>query len=234
MRLSIATLCFLMFTTRLVAQENLEVLKPADGKPVGNAAAYGIGYNVGMNLKNEGLEAGDLAKDDLLRGILDALDGKDPAVSQEQLQEVLKALGEKIQARFNEKTKAKLAEAQKFLEENKKKEGVQVTQSGLQYKVLKAGDGATPTATSTVVAHYEGKLTDGRVFDSSVARGEPATFPVNRLIPGWQEALQRMKVGDKWQLFVPPELAYGENGPPGSIIGPNEPLIFEMELLEVK
>ena len=120
-----------------------------------------------------------------------------------------------------------------FLEENKKKEGVQVTDSGLQYQVIKAGKGAVPDANSNVSVHYEGKLINGEIFDSSIQRGEPASFGVSQVIPGWTEALLRMKVGDKWKLFIPPALAYGERGSP-PVIGPNEALIFEVELLEVK
>jgi FKBP-type peptidyl-prolyl cis-trans isomerase len=110
---------------------------------------------------------------------------------------------------------------------------VQTTKSGLQYLSLQAGKGKTPTLTSTVKVHYEGKLLSGKVFDSSIARGEPIEFPVNGVIPGWTEALQRMKVGDKWKLFIPPGLAYGERGA-GADIGPNELLVFEVELLDVK
>lgn len=120
-----------------------------------------------------------------------------------------------------------------FLEENAKKEGVVTTESGLQYKVLKSGDGKTPIATDTVTVHYEGKLTDGTVFDSSLERGEPIDFSVNQVIKGWVEALQLMKEGDEWELYIPSELAYGEYGSPPKI-GPNETLIFKTNLLAVK
>jgi len=215
------------------AQENLQILTPADTKPISNVAAYAIGFNIGMNLSGEGVEPGDLSREDLIRGLFEALEGKQLAVSQEQLQAAMQAFSEKMQTRFTEKAQKKLAESNQFLEENKKKEGVQVTKSGLQYKVLQAGSGASPTANNQVTVHYEGKLIDGQVFDSSIRRGQPATFQVGGVIPGWTEALQRMKVGDKWMLFIPPALAYGERGSPGGI-GPNEALIFEVELLEVK
>ena len=120
-----------------------------------------------------------------------------------------------------------------FLEENKDKEGVMTTESGLQYKVLEAGTGASPSATQTVSVHYEGRLIDGTVFDSSIQRGEPTEFPVNRVIPGWTEGLQLMKEGAKYQFYIPSELAYGSRGAGGDI-GPNETLIFDVELLEVK
>jgi FKBP-type peptidyl-prolyl cis-trans isomerase len=124
-------------------------------------------------------------------------------------------------------------EGEAYLAANAKKPGVKTTESGLQYKVLKAGDGATPKKTDTVRVHYHGTLTDGTVFDSSVERKQPAEFPVNRVIPGWTEALQLMKVGDKWQVTIPSDLAYGEQGTPGGPIGPNSVLVFEVELLDI-
>jgi FKBP-type peptidyl-prolyl cis-trans isomerase FklB len=234
--------CFLAASSALaslqmstVAQENLQILSPAGSKPVANVAAYAIGFNIGMNLSNEGVEPGDLNQEDLLRGIVEALEGKQIAVSQEQLQTAMKAFTDKMQARFVEKAQKRLAESNQFLEENKKKEGVQVTETGLQYKVLQSGSGASPVASNQVTVHYEGKLIDGTIFDSSIKRGQPASFQVGGVIPGWTEALQRMKVGDKWMLFIPPGLAYGERGSQGpGGIGPNEALIFEVELLEVK
>ena len=123
--------------------------------------------------------------------------------------------------------------AEKFLMENKAKEGVKTLPSGLQYKVIKDGDGKTPKLTDTVVTHYRGTLLDGTEFDSSYKRNEPAEFPVNRVIKGWTEALQLMKEGSKWMLYIPPNLAYGERGA-GRAIGPNETLVFEIELLKVK
>jgi FKBP-type peptidyl-prolyl cis-trans isomerase FklB len=131
---------------------------------------------------------------------------------------------------LSEKNKA---EGEKFLAENAKKEGVKVLPSGLQYKEITPGTGKSPKTADTVTTHYKGTLTDGTEFDSSYKRGEPATFPVSGVIPGWTEALQLMKEGAKWQLFVPPNLAYGEKGA-GQVIGPNATLIFEVELLTVK
>ena len=125
------------------------------------------------------------------------------------------------------------AEGEAFLEENAEREGVVTLSSGLQYEVLEEGDGATPKRRSTVVVHYAGTLIDGTPFDSSIARGEPAKFPVNRVISGWTEALQLMQVGDKWRLFIPADLAYGDRGV-GPVIAPGSTLIFEVELLEVQ
>lgn len=128
--------------------------------------------------------------------------------------------------------KENLEAGMKFLEENKKKPGVVCLESGLQYEILTEGNGAKPHATDTVTCHYHGMLIDGRVFDSSVQRGQPASFPLNRVISGWTEALQLMPVGSKWKLFLPPHLAYGEQQA-GALIGPNSTLIFEVELLGI-
>ena len=126
----------------------------------------------------------------------------------------------------------KQAESKAYMEENAKKDGVVTTDSGLQYEIIEAGDGATPTASDRVIAHYEGTLLDGTVFDSSIQRGEPATFPVNGVIQGWQEALQMMKEGAKWRVVIPGNLAYGPQGA-GEMIGPNETLIFDIELIAI-
>jgi FKBP-type peptidyl-prolyl cis-trans isomerase len=165
---------------------------------------------------------------------MDALAGKEPGVPQQAIEEAMKVFQSKMQVRMQEKLKVKIAEGTKFLEDNKRKEGVQVTSTGLQYKVLKAGTGPSPKVDSQVSVHYEGKLINGQVFDSSIRRGQPASFPVNGVIPGWTEALQKMKVGDKWQLYIPSNLAYGERGSPQGGIGPHEVLVFDVELLEVK
>ena len=130
-------------------------------------------------------------------------------------------------------SKQALEAGRAFLAENGQRPGIITTESGLQYQVIKSGSGASPTAESKVSVHYEGKLVNGDIFDSSIQRGEPAAFGVSQVIPGWTEALLRMKVGDKWKLFIPPNLAYGDRGSP-PVIGPNEALIFEVELLEVQ
>jgi FKBP-type peptidyl-prolyl cis-trans isomerase len=127
-----------------------------------------------------------------------------------------------------------IEKGEKFLAENKTKEGVKTTDSGLQYKITKEGTGKAPKATDTVVVHYEGKLLDGTIFDSSIKRGQPIDFPLNRVIPGWTEGLQLMKEGGKATLYIPSKLAYGPRGTPGGPIGPNETLIFEVELIKVQ
>ena len=156
---------------------------------------------------------------------------EEPAMTNEQFA----MLRERFAMLQNAKPKCPLPKKQrhKFLADNAKKEGVKTLEGGVQYKVLKAGNGATPKPTDTVSVHYTGKLIDGTVFDSSVQRGQPASFQVNQVIQGWQMALQKMKVGDKWMLYIPSDLAYGERGSAGAI-GPNEVLVFEVELLGVQ
>ena len=212
--------------TSLVGQEATQILTPPGASSVKDAASYGIGYDIGMNFAGRGLSAEDVTQADLIAGLMDALAGKEPAAQADVVRAAMEALEKKIMDRRKNA-------AAEFLAANKKQEGVQVTQSGLQYKVLKAGTGASPKAESTVTVHYEGKFVNGEIFDSSLQRGEPTSFGVTQVIPGWTEALMRMKVGDKWQLVIPPELGYGERGFPPAI-GPHEALVFEVELLEVK
>ena len=196
--------------------------------------SYSIGLNIGGNFKSQSV---DINPDILIKGIKDALSGSKPLMTEKEIQETMTAFQKEITAKQAERTKS-LAETNKkegeaFLAANKGKEGVKTTSSGLQYKIIKDGNGQTPKATDTVTVNYRGTLIDGTEFDSSYKRGEPASFPVNGVIPGWTEALQMMKVGSKWQLFLPPAIAYGERGQ-GRVIGPNAALIFEVELLSVK
>jgi len=195
--------------------------------------SYAIGVDIGNNFKKNELEIEPKA---LAAGLLDALTGK-PVLTEEEVKATLDGLRQqmmaKMMAKQTEAGSTNKKEGEDFLAANAKKEGVKTTASGLQYKVMKSGTGKQPKATDTVKTHYHGTLINGEVFDSSVQRGEPVEFPVNGVIPGWQEALQLMKTGDKWQLFVPAALAYGERGAGGKI-GPNAALIFEVELLEVK
>ncbi len=191
--------------------------------------SYGVGHQIGSNLKSTGF---DIELKLLMQGLSDALAGKENAISEKQFGEAVAALRKLAAEKALERGKA-------FLAENAKKPGVKATKSGLQYLVLKAGTGETPTAQSTVSTHYKGRLINGSIFDSSYQGEEPAagdqpvSFPVGRVIKGWTEALQLMKVGDRWRLFIPSHLAYGEGGSPPKI-GPNETLIFEIELVGVK
>jgi FKBP-type peptidyl-prolyl cis-trans isomerase len=194
--------------------------------------SYSLGFQFGDNLKKQGVE---INLDVYSSGIRDALAGKEPQMTPEEIRATITELQKRVMAarqkELKEKGEKNLAEAKTFLEENKKKEGVKVLPSGLQYKVLKDGEGKTPKATDSVTVHYKGTLTDGKEFDSSLKRGKPATFKVTGVIKGWTEALQLMKEGAKWALFIPPDLAYGERGNP--TIPPNSALIFEVELISV-
>jgi FKBP-type peptidyl-prolyl cis-trans isomerase FklB len=196
-------------------------------------ASYSIGYDIGDSFKKQKIE---LNIDALVAGLKEALAGKDAALPKEEREKTLQAfqkeMMEKQMAASKEAAAKNLAEGEKFLAENKKKEGVKTTASGLQYKVLKEGSGPSPKETDTVTTNYKGTLIDGTEFDSSYKRNEPASFQVNRVIKGWIEALQLMKPGSKYQLFIPASLAYGERGA-GQTIGPNSTLIFEVELLSV-
>ncbi|MBT8218893.1 MAG: FKBP-type peptidyl-prolyl cis-trans isomerase [Bacteroidia bacterium] len=169
-------------------------------------------------------------------GIQDAYSGEtklDPSTTSELARQFSQEFFVAQQAEAAKQAPINKEEGEKFIAENASKEGVKTTATGLQYKILKSGTGRSPKAEEEVSVHYEGKLISGKVFDSSIARGEPTEFFVNQVIPGWTEALQLMKEGDKWQLYIPSNLAYGERGAGGDI-GPNATLIFDVELLEVK
>lgn len=197
-------------------------------------AAYSIGFNFGSSVSKE---VPDIDTEALQRGVQDALKKKQPALTQEQQAEVMGKFQQQLMAqrtaRMEAAEKKNSEAAAKFMAENAKKPGVTALPSGLQYQVITNGKGASPKATDRVKVHYTGTLLDGTVFDSSVKRGEPATFQVDQVIPGWTQALQKMKVGDKWKLFIPPELGYGKRGAPGGKIEPSMALVFEVELLEV-
>lgn len=188
---------------------------------------YALGLNIAKNLKEQGFENFDFTA--FTAALDDHYAQNELKMSVTEVNETLQSAMAKIQT---EKHGPAMEEGLKFLEENSKREEVTVTESGLQYRVMKSGDGKSPQPTDQVTTHYHGKLIDGNVFDSSVNRGTPATFPVNGVIQGWQEALPMMKEGDKWELFVPYNLAYGENGA-GGAIPPFATLIFEVELISV-
>jgi len=194
-------------------------------------ASYGVGLNIGRQLGSEEVE---INADAVAAGIKDALAGAEPRVDQATLEAAFTKIREEQQRKQDALNDAAAQASVEFLAENAKREGVQVTDSGLQYEVMAAaeGEGTKPAATDTVRVHYHGTLADGTVFDSSVERGEPAQFPVNGVIQGWIEALQMMQPGDKWKLFIPAELAYGARSPSPKIPA-NSALVFEVELLEI-
>jgi FKBP-type peptidyl-prolyl cis-trans isomerase FklB len=198
-------------------------------------ASYAIGMNWGTGLHRQGIDVDSAA---LIQGMKDALAGGKTLLTEDEaraaLMQLQKEIQEKQQAKAAAEGEANKKEGDAFLAANKTKEGVVTLPSGLQYKILKEGNGPKPTASDSVVCNYKGTLINGTEFDSSYKRGEPATFPVTGVIKGWTEALQLMPVGSKWQLFIPPDLAYGPRGTPGGPIGPNATLIFEVELISIK
>lgn len=202
--------------------------------------AYGLGASIGMYMQRN-LEEHDklglsLDKELIVRGFVDSIEGK-AVIEKEEIQALLMNLDatmkEKQQAKIAAEAEASLAEGAKYLEENAKKEGVQVTESGIQYVVLSEGNGDKPAATDTVKVHYKGTFLNGETFDSSYDRNEPAVFPLNRVIKGWTEGVQLMPVGSKYKFTIPSDLAYGPNGNPPRIPG-NSVLEFEIELLEIQ
>ena len=195
-------------------------------------ASYGMGMNIGRSFEHQQFE---VSTDALTAGILDILGKKEPMLTKQQVDEAFAEIRKEIRAKKEQESVANEEKGKAFLAENAKKDGVVTLESGLQYQVLKSGEegAVSPKATDVVKTHYHGTLISGEVFDSSVDRGEPAEFPVNRVIPGWTEALQKMKVGDKWKLFIPAELAYGKRSPSPKIPA-NSALVFEVELLDLK
>lgn len=189
--------------------------------------SYAWGLAMGQQLRGMGVK--DLNVEDYAAAVKAVFEGTESAIPFEEAQTLI---NEYLQNLEEEMTKAAREAGEKFLEENKKNEGVKVAASGLQYVVEKEGEGAQPTATDEVTVHYTGKLLNGQVFDSSVQRGEPATFPLNRVIPGWTEGVQLMKEGAKYTFFIPSDLAYGPQGIPNAI-PPHSTLIFEVELIKV-
>lgn len=198
----------------------------SDGAPAKGEASYAFGMAIGTSIKATAVEI-DYAQ--FVKGMKDVLEGKGGKLSQEEAEAVInKAIGAAM-AKAGEEN---LAKEQAFFEENAKKPGIFATASGLQYEIISEGSGSKPLATDLVKVHYEGKLRDGTVFDSSIARGEPVQFQLNQVIPGWSEGVQLMNQGGKYRFYIPSALGYGQQGA-GGAIGPNETLIFEVELLEI-
>ncbi len=191
--------------------------------------SYAIGVQIGQSLIRQGV---DLDPNAFALAVRDAADGSKPRLSAEEMQRVLNKGESSVNEGLKEKAKANLAAGKAFLAENKKKDGVVALSSGLQYKIEREGAGDFPKSNATVVVHYVGTLIDGREFDSSRRRGEPATLNLGQVIKGWQEAIPLMRAGSRWTIYVPPSLGYGAQGA-GAVIEPNSTLIFEIELLEV-
>ena len=219
--------------------EEKAVATEQDKKPAENVlktemdkVSYAIGTQIGQNFKMQSLE---INVELLIRGLRDAIKGKELILSPNEMRQVMTSFQQRMQAQQQERQKVEgtknIAEGTTFLAKNKEKAGVTELPSGLQYKVITEGTGQTPTTENTVKTHYRGTLVDGTEFDSSYKRNAPAEFPVTGVIKGWTEALQLMKVGGKWELYIPADLAYGERGRPS--IPPNSTLIFEIELLEI-
>jgi FKBP-type peptidyl-prolyl cis-trans isomerase FklB len=224
----IVLLCTAIIVGQAKSQQETELKTQKD------SVSYAIGLDIGKRLKQQSVE---IDADLVARGIKDADSDSTRLLTEVQAESVMNTFQHQMAAKLDSVKKGlgmkNKADGEAFLAENKKKEGVIVLPDGLQYKVLKEGNGKKPKADETVTVNYRGSLIDGTEFDSSIKRGEPSTFRVNGVIKGWTEALQLMPVGSKWQLFIPPELAYGERGA-GEVIPPNSTLIFEVELLSIK
>lgn len=227
-QMCIVLLCLVVMTFQLSAQTKSTLTTEKD------KVSYIIGTDIAKNLKKQGI---DIDPEFLFKGLQDAFTNQKLILSDSEIQQVMTAFQQEMMAKQSKETGELAEKNQKegdaFLAANKKKDSVITLPSGLQYKILVEGSGKKPTLNDTVTTNYSGTLIDGTEFDNSYKRGEPATFPVNGVIPGWTEALQHMKVGAKWQLFIPSKLAYGERGA-GQTIGPNATLIFEVELLSIK
>jgi len=193
-----------------------------------NELSYSLGASMASNIKNQGLEIESI--EDFMMAMKDVFNGNELALSNEQIGKTINDYFTELQSKIAGEA---ISSGKIFLEENSKREGVVTLASGLQYEVINEGSGEKPTADDVVTTHYHGSLINGQVFDSSVERGQPASFPVNGVIKGWTEALQLMAVGSKWKLYIPYDLAYGEQGA-GQAIAPYSTLVFEVELLEIK
>lgn len=201
-----------------------------------DSVGYSLGYFYGTNLSSEGVN--EISTDGFVAGLQTGIDQRESQLTEQEMQIVLQTYQQEIQMqteiRNQQEAEEEMRIGNEFLEENAQNEDVQVTDSGLQYRVVEEGTGVSPSETSEVEVHYRGTLINGEEFDSSYERGQTATFPLNRVIPGWTEGLQLMSEGSTYEFFIPGELGYGNNPPPGSIIKPGSVLIFEVELIDVK
>lgn len=239
MKARVVLAAILILPTLALAQtapaRNGTAAKPDDGAHLErNKVSYAVGYQIGSRVAERKAQF-DI--DTLVKAVRDAYAGRHPDVPAAQMRQQLDLLGQKLQAQaeagFRHMAKLNAARSRQFMARNKTRPGVITLPSGVQYKVLRKGNGVHPTLKSTVVANYRGSLIDGMEFDSSYAHGHPVTFPVSRMLPGWRDVLPRMRVGGKWKVFIPPDQAYGAQGQLPRI-GPNEVLVFEIELLDVK
>ena len=227
-RLLLPLVFLLLAPSYLFADENtaLETQKQKE--------SYSIGYQVGLSIKNDGVE---INFDKLVQGLQDAVNEQEPLLSNEEMRSLIVERREKLKndqmQKLLEIRAQNAEEAVTFLEENGEKEGVKTTESGLQYQIIKEGEENSPKPDDMITVHYRGTFIDGTEFDSSYSRGEPQLLQADNVIPGWREAMQMMKVGSKWKIFVPPALAYGRGGA-GQMIPPNKLLIFEIELLSIE
>jgi FKBP-type peptidyl-prolyl cis-trans isomerase len=225
--------CFGLLSVQACSQQS-QSGAPMELKTQKDKVSYSIGASIGKNLKDQ---KADISTDALLQGLKDSYSAAKLQLTEQEMSAVLSQYQQELMSKAQEESKKKGSEnkvkGEKFLADNKSKPGIKTTASGLQYQELKAGSGPKPAATSTVKVHYTGTLIDGTKFDSSVDRGEPVEFPLNGVIPGWTEGLQLMSKGAKYKFFIPSNLGYGERGA-GNAIGPNETLIFEVELLDIK
>lgn len=223
-----------MLSVALACESNSQISKNVEMKTQMDSVSYAIGANIGNSFRMDSL---DLDLDLVLAGMSDKMTSENAKLTEEELAAVLErfqqTMQEKKQQQFMGVSEENTRKGKEFLSKNRAEEGVKETASGLQYKVIKQGTGRTPKETETVKVHYHGTLINGKVFDSSKERGEPIEFPLNRVIRGWTEGLQLMQEGSIYMLYIPSELAYGARGQ-GTAIGPNETLIFEVELLEIK
>lgn len=227
--------CVMIVALGAVAQTDAPKAEQPSAAPLDiNKVSYAIGWQMGTSAKRSPIQ---LNQDEMIKGLTEALQGKDPSISEDEMKQAMMSFQKDMAAKMQEasikKAEENLVAGKAFLEENSKKEGVVTLPSGLQYKVIQEGkaDGKKPADTDRIKVNYRGTLINGKEFDSSFKRGTPAEFQVNKVIKGWTEALQLMKEGAKWEIYIPSDLAYGSRGTPN--IGPNELLIFEVELLEI-
>ena len=229
----------LMLSSIAVAEDKAKEEKPKaeEKKPAVTATpqsiSYFLGFSVGQQMAQNSLKLSDYEMESFNEGFRAGVERNEPSLSKDELQAAQQAIQQLLIARRKEIMDKMKAKGNKYLAENKEQDGIEVTKSGLQFKVLEAGEGESPTREDTVKVHYTGKLINGKTFDSSRDRKEPATFRIAQVIPGWQEGLQKMKVGSRYMFYIPSDLAYGERGSRGAI-GPNEVLVFDVELLEIK